>query len=115
MIHGASRFLVLLLVLASCGAPERSGRLVDGRAQDVLVEASCGQCQFGVEGDGCDLAVRFADGLVAPVAGTGIDDHGDAHGEQGFCNAVRRARVSGRLEADVLQVESFELVPLDAP
>ena len=74
-----------------------------------VVDASCGQCQLGMAGDGCDLAVLI-DGKAYFVDGTGIDDHGDAHGEGGFCNAVRRARVVGALEVDRFVVESFELV-----
>ena len=44
----------------------------------MIVEASCGQCQFKIKGGGCDLAVRF-DGKGYFVDGTKIDEHGDAH------------------------------------
>jgi hypothetical protein len=49
------------------------------------VEAACGECRFGLPGSGCDLAVRI-DGVAYFVDGTGIDDHGDAHAQDGFCN-----------------------------
>ncbi len=88
-----------VLVVGGCASP---------RAR--VVEASCGQCQFGMDGEGCDLAVRLADGRAYFVEGTGIDDHGDAHGPDGFCNAIRPARVRGRVEGDRFVVRSFELI-----
>ncbi len=75
---------------------------------DRSVEVACGQCQFELEGDGCDLAVRI-DGKSYFVDGTGIDDHGDAHAADGFCNSIRRAKVSGHLEGDRFVIEKFEL------
>jgi hypothetical protein len=48
-----------------------------------IVEASCGQCQFGMEGHGCELAVRI-DGKSYFVDGSSIDSHGDAHAKDGF-------------------------------
>ena len=78
----------------------------------MVVEASCGQCMFGMPGNGCDLAVRI-DGKTYYVDGTGIDDHGDAHAHDGFCNAIRQARVAGYVDddADRFIVTSFELLP----
>lgn len=84
-----------------------------GALTDATVEASCGQCQFGLPGDGCDLAVRH-EGFAWFVDGTGIDEHGDAHADDGFCNAVRAARVSGRVEDGRFVAESFALLPDDA-
>jgi len=83
-----------------------------GAVPDRVVEASCGQCQLGMEGSGCDLAVRI-DGQTYLVQGTGIDDHGDAHGPDGFCNAIRRARVSGRIIDERFVASEFELLPVD--
>ena len=42
-----------------------------------VVEAACGECQFKLKGDDCDLAVRI-DGKAYFVDGTTIDAHGDA-------------------------------------
>ncbi len=42
----------------------------------LIVEASCGQCKFGLPGMGCSLAVRI-DGQAYYVNGTNIDSHGD--------------------------------------
>ena len=78
--------------------------------QDLVVEAACGQCQFGLPGKGCDLAVRI-DGNAYFVDGTEIDEHGDAHAADGFCNAVRSARVEGRVENGRFVATYFELYP----
>ncbi len=76
---------------------------------DKTVEASCGQCQFNMEGEGCDLAVRI-DGQAYWVDGTGLDDHGDAHAEDGFCEAVRQAKVTGSVKEGRFHAKSFELL-----
>jgi hypothetical protein len=75
-----------------------------------IVEASCGQCQFGLKGKGCNLAVRI-DGKAYFVDGTSIDEHGDAHGADGFCEAVRKAEVSGELVKNRYQVTFFKVLP----
>ena len=43
------------------------------------------------------------------VKGTHIDDHGDSHAKDGFCNAVRVAKVSGKVEKDDFIAETFIL------
>lgn len=73
------------------------------------VQAACGECQFGLPGDGCDLAVHI-DGVAYFVDGTDIDDHGDAHSENGFCNAIRAAEVEGEIRAERFVVHSFRLI-----
>lgn len=78
--------------------------------QGSIVEASCGQCQFDLSGSGCNLAVRI-DGDAYFVDGTEIDDHGDAHAAEGFCNMVRQARVSGQIENGRFAATQFELLP----
>ncbi len=84
--------------------------LAQEKKQKQLVEVSCGQCQFGLKGKGCDLAVRI-DGKAYFVEGTKIDDHGDAHAHDGFCNAIREAEVTGYLKNDTFVVTSFRLLP----
>ena len=76
-----------------------------------IVEASCGQCQFGMKDKkGCDLAVRI-NGVPYFVTGTSIDKYGDAHAEDGFCNAIRKAKVSGKVEGKNFVASSFTLLP----
>ena len=74
------------------------------------VEASCGQCQFNMEGKGCELAVRI-DGKFYYVDGAAMDDHGDAHSDDGMCNCIRHAKVSGEIKDGRFLSTSFELLP----
>ncbi len=75
-----------------------------------IVEASCGQCQFGMEGHGCELAVRI-DGKSYFVDGSSIDSHGDAHANDGFCAAIRKAEVTGKVVDNRFKATSFKLLP----
>ncbi|MHC5114792.1 MAG: DUF6370 family protein [Planctomycetota bacterium] len=100
--------LLTLVILAAGCQPEKAAP--EPSLGAMTVEASCGQCQFDLPGGGCDLAVRF-DGKAYYVDGTGIDDHGDAHAADGFCNAVRQARVTGRVVDGRFEARSFALVP----
>lgn len=77
---------------------------------DQVVEASCGQCQLDMDGSGCDLAVRI-DGKSYFVDGSSIDDHGDAHGEDGLCNCIRKAEVSGEIRDGRFVATTFEVLP----
>ncbi|MFT6638549.1 MAG: hypothetical protein ACJAYP_001126 [Flavobacterium sp.] len=76
-----------------------------------IVQASCGQCKFKMAGQGCDLAVRI-EGKSYWVDGTTIDDHGDAHAEDGFCSAIRKAEVEGTIVDNKFKIKSFKLFPL---
>jgi len=78
-----------------------------------IVEASCGECKFGMKGQGCNLAVRF-DNKSYYVDGTNINDHGDAHAEDGFCSAIRKAKVTGKVVNEKFVVSSFKLLPAEA-
>lgn len=74
-----------------------------------VVEAACGECQFKLEGKGCDLAVRI-EGKSYFIDGTSIDSHGDAHAKDGFCNAVRKAEVQGDVVNNRFKVTYFKLL-----
>jgi hypothetical protein len=98
--------------LAGPGKPDQASNPdTPLRLVDQLVEASCGQCQFEMEGSGCDLAIRV-DGQAWYVEGSSIDDHGDAHAADGLCNCVRRARVSGEVRDGRFVVTAFQLLPI---
>jgi hypothetical protein len=47
------------------------------------VEVSMWQCQFGMQGHGCELAVQMTINVFCRR--TSIDSHGDAHSNEGFC------------------------------
>lgn len=96
--------LFFALLCISMNAQEKSKK--------QIVEASCGQCQFGMsEPKGCDLAVRI-DGKPYFVDGTGLNDHGDAHADDGFCSAIRKAEVVGVVKDNKFVVSYFKLLPI---
>jgi hypothetical protein len=76
----------------------------------LIAEASCGQCQFKMEGKGCNLAVRIK-GKPYFVDGTKIDDHGDAHAKDGFCQKIRKAEIKGTLVNNRFVATYFKLLP----
>ena len=73
-----------------------------------LVLASCGMCNFGMENKKCSLAIQINEAAYN-VEGTNIDDHGDSHAKDGFCNAIRVAKVSGKIKKDSFFADNFEL------
>lgn len=75
-----------------------------------IVEASCGECNFGLKGKSCDLAVRINNKAYF-VDGTKIDDHGDAHAKDGFCEKIRKAEVSGSIVNGRFKASAFKLLP----
>lgn len=98
--------LILTALLAfgvSANAQEKT------ELKDRVVEASCGECQFEMDGKSCDLAVKI-DGRAYYVEGMKIDDYGDAHAHNGLCNAIRKAKVSGEIKNDKFVATSFVLI-----
>lgn len=75
-----------------------------------VVDVACGECQFGLKGKDCRLAIRTA-GKAYFVEGTSIDEHGDAHAPDGFCQAVRKAEVQGSIVNNKFAVTYFKLLP----
>ncbi|MET0394418.1 MAG: DUF6370 family protein [Chitinophagaceae bacterium] len=74
-----------------------------------VVETACGMCQLGLTGADCALAVRSG-GKAYYVDGTDIDAHGDAHAKDGFCNAIRKAEVQGKVVNGRFAVTYFKLM-----
>ena len=78
------------------------------KPKTLIVEASCGQCQFGMKDKkGCDLAVRIGDKSYF-VDGTTMNEHGDAHAADGMCSAVRKAEAVGEIKDNRFVVTSFK-------
>jgi Family of unknown function (DUF6370) len=84
--------------------------IADSTKKIQVVETACGQCQFGLKEKGCLLAVRIK-GQAYFVDGTSIDEHGDAHADDGFCNAVRKAEVQGTVTKGRFIATYFKLLP----
>jgi len=101
----------------SCNVSNKNSELPKGKfvtslnndnEVDGLVLASCGMCNFGMKNKNCSLAIQIGEQSYY-VKGTTIEDHGDSHAKEGFCNAVRVAKVSGKIRKGIFISESFEL------
>ncbi len=97
-----------LLISFGGFAQKPFGKINLSQPVDTL-EASCGSCNFNMAKKGCFLAIK-KDGIAYEVKGTGLDDHGDAHAKDGFCMAVRKARVQGKVEHGYFIANYFELL-----
>ena len=107
------RFLFILLFFlitnSSFAQQKNTIHLIDTTRKLYQVEAACGECQFQMKGSGCNLAVRM-NGIPYFVDGTKIDDHGDAHAKNGFCNAIRKAEVQGEIKEGRFVATYFKLL-----
>ena len=113
-------FFSLELSYAGCGACNVTSKKANKPDGDFVTEisedgdigglvlASCGMCNFGMDNKDCSLAIQVNE-KAFNVKGTGIEDHGDSHAKDGFCNAVRVAKVSGKVNKNVFLADSFEL------
>jgi Family of unknown function (DUF6370) len=102
------------LTFRAIGQKEGSQSRPDSTKKIQIVEAACGECQLGLDGKSCDLAVRI-DGKSYFVDGTDIDSHGDAHAKDGFCKMIRKAEVRGEIVANRFKVTYFKITPNPAP
>lgn len=96
--------IAITLLIISCASVKEASKI----SQQANV--SCGICNFNMTGDECDLAVQI-DVKYYYTFGSGIDEHGDSHASDGFCNAVRTANVVGEIKHGVFYIESLQLLP----
>lgn len=111
------KLLIIALFLFYCVSGhsqemKKNIQVPDSTKKIMLVEASCGQCNFGLKEHGCALAIRL-NGKPLFVDGAGIDEFGDAHANDGFCNAIRKAEVQGYKKKKKFILTYFRLLPDD--
>jgi Family of unknown function (DUF6370) len=100
---------LLLAINASAQDTTAKANIPDPAKKLLVAEASCGMCKFGMKGGDCALAVRL-DGKSYYVDGADIDHYGDAHAADGFCNAIRKAKVQGEVIDGRFKASYFKLV-----
>jgi hypothetical protein len=106
----ATLLFLLFSIITRAQKAETITATADKNKKVMTVDASCGQCKLGLKGKSCDLAVKI-DGKAYFVDGTHINAHGDAHANDGFCNAVRKAEVQGEVVNNRFAATYFKLVP----
>ncbi len=76
---------------------------------DGFVVASCNKCNLGKYGNRkCSMGIKINQ-LVYEVKGY-EHDHGKAHNDDGICNALRIAHVSGKIKGYSFVPDSFQLM-----
>ncbi len=107
-------FVLLLFSLFSftafCQTGTAKKTVPDPNKKIQLADISCGKCKLGLPGKTCDLAVRIGDKAYY-VDGADIDSFGDAHAQDGFCNAIRKAEVQGEIVDDRFKISYVKLLP----
>lgn len=101
---------ILSFITISSIAQDKNSKTPDKNKEVLIVDAACGQCKLGLKGKSCDLAIRI-NGHSYFVDGTNIDSHGDAHADDGFCNAIRKAKVQGEIVNNRFKATYFQLIP----
>ena len=99
-------FLSSNIVLLSQSKPKPQSAM----RVNLIVDASCAKCQFDKKSDkDCLLAVEIHSEIYY-VEGTTIDDYGDAHARDGFCNVVRKAHIEGVIDDSRFYLDKFRLL-----
>jgi hypothetical protein len=95
---------IIVFAMVSCATMKNTDNTIEG-----TYDVSCGICNFEMTGDDCALAIRI-DGKDYYVEGSAIDEHGDAHADDGLCTVVRKAKVKGVIKKGVFVAEMIELI-----
>ena len=109
MKHLLFCFLCSIMSLSAFSQDSTFAKL-DPTKKLLVVDAACGQCQFKMPGKGCTLAIKIK-GKAYFVDKAEIDDFGDAHSDEGFCNAVRKAKVQGVVSKGKFVPSYFKVQP----
>ena len=105
-----SLLLIACLFTLPALAQKNTAGKEDPAKKTQTVEVSCGKCKFGLPGKTCALAIRMGENAYY-VSGASIDDFGDAHAHDGFCNAIRKGEAQGELVNDQFKVTYLKVLP----
>ena len=72
---------------------------------NVLI--SCGMCNFMNGDNNCALTIKVGRDILS-VKGVGIDDHGDSHAKDGYCNVIKKVYVEGRVRGKTFSANKME-------
>jgi Family of unknown function (DUF6370) len=111
-----SLFIVLAYCLFSlaavCQTAKTKTTVAAANKPIQVVEVSCGKCKLGLAGKTCEMAVRI-DGKSYYADGANIDNFGDAHAQDGMCNAIRKAEVQGKIVKNRFKISYIKLLPAE--
>ena len=103
---------------AGCGGcgPSRAHKkekkgLVESIPRNNYIEGnvliSCGMCNFMSGDNDCALAIKVGRNVLS-LKDVGIDDHGDSHAKDGYCNVIKKVYVEGRVRGKTFKANKME-------
>ena len=72
---------------------------------NVLI--SCGMCNFMNGDNDCALAIKVGRDVLS-LKDVGIDDHGDSHAKDGYCNVIKKVYVEGKVRGKTFKANKME-------
>ena len=72
---------------------------------NVLI--SCGMCNFMNGDNDCALAIKVGRNVLS-LKDVGIDDHGDSHAKDGYCNVIKKVYVEGKVRGKTFKANKLE-------
>ena len=100
--------------LLGCGNPQiehpKSKPVPNQVIENQVVEVTCGLCKFGLHANECHIAIKLGEGTCF-VDGVDAGDPAKMHEPDGYCVAIRKAKVSGEVINNRFKAKSFELLP----
>ena len=112
------------LIFAGCGGcsttkahdykTKKVGLLEDVPADNNIsgnVLVSCGMCNFMTEDNDCSLVIKVGANTYK-VNGVGIDEHGDSHAKDGYCNVIKKAYVEGKIKNNKFMPSKMDLAKI---
>jgi hypothetical protein len=72
---------------------------------NVLI--SCGMCNFMNGDNNCAIAIKVGRDVLS-LKDVGIDDHGDSHAKDGYCNVIKKVYVEGRVRGKTFKANKME-------
>ena len=110
------------MLVAGCGGCEvnndtdlinKSNAFLQNVPQNGEIEgfviASCNKCNLGkIKNRRCSLGIKINDQIYEVK--NYLDDHSTAHDDDGICNALRIAYVSGKIKGDKFYSDEFTMI-----
>ena len=68
-------------------------------------------CNFMTADNDCSLAIKVGANTYK-VNGVGIDEHGNSHAKDGYCNVIKKAYVEGKIKNNKFMPSKMDLAKI---
>ena len=98
------KFLLLFVLFSSFSV------FAQKKVENLITDAGCGMCMFKKKNtEGCAMAVKI-DNKIYTVEGIDKKHFGPMHSENGYCKALKKARITGEIRKEKFYATKFEYV-----